>query len=315
MIILSGGTGTPKLLVGLEKVFKEEELNIIVNTAEDIWISGNLLCPDIDSVLYTLAGVIDKKRWWGIKDDSFHTHNTLEKLEHPERLRIGDRDRATHIMRSELLRQGKSLTEATAILARSLGIPDRIKILPMTDAPAAVRTKILTPEPEGELHFQDFWVVRKGEPEVLDLRFEGLDEVKPSEAVVEVLEKESESLVLIGPSNPITSIGPILGLRGVQELLKWKIVIAISPIIGTGAVSGPAGKLMRARGFEVSPYGVYTCYKEFLDVLVIDKNDECPVDTGVDVLKTDIMIKKDRDSKRLATFLKRYLMRYFTSYR
>lgn len=304
MIILSGGTGTPKLLVGLVKVFKEEELNIIVNTAEDIWISGNLLCPDIDSVLYTLAGVMDKKTWWGVKDDSFHTHDALEKLQHPEHLMIGDIDRATHIARSELLRQGKSLTEATAALARSFGIPERIKILPMTDEPAAVRTKILTPEPEGELHFQEFWVVRKGEPEVLDVYFEGIDEVNPSEAVVEALEKESETLVLIGPSNPITSIGPILSLKGIRDLLNWKIVMAISPIVGTEAVSGPAGKLMRAKGFDVSPYGVYTCYKDFLDVLVIDKGDECPVDTGVDVLKTDIMLKKDKDSKRLAMFLK-----------
>ncbi len=302
MIILSGGTGTPKLLVGLEKVFKEEELNIIVNTAEDIWISGNLLCPDVDSVLYTLAGVMNKKTWWGVKDDSFNTHNTLERLQSPEHLMIGDKDRATHIMRSELLRQGKSLTEATAALARSLGIPDRIRILPMTDEPATVRTKILTPE--GELHFQEFWVARKGEPDVLDVSFEGMDKVKPSEAVVEVLEKESEALVLIGPSNPITSVGPILSLKGMRGLLKWKIVMAVSPIVGTEAVSGPAGKLMRAKGFDVSPYGVYTCYKDFLDVLVIDKNDECTVDTGVDVLKTDIMLKKDKDSKRLAKFLK-----------
>jgi LPPG:FO 2-phospho-L-lactate transferase len=306
MIILSGGTGTPKLLVGLEKVFKEEELNIIVNTAEDVWISGNLLCPDIDSVLYTLAGVMDKKTWWGVKDDSFHTHNTLQRWQCPEHLMIGDKDRATHIMRSELLRQGKSLTEAMAVLARNFGIPDRIKILPMTDEPATVGTKILTPE--GELHFQDFWVARKGEPDVLDVQFEGIDEVKPSEAVLEVLENESDALVLIGPSNPITSVGPVLSLKRIRELLKWKIVMAISPIVGTEAVSGPAGKFMRAKGFEVSPHGVYECYKDFLDAFVIDKDDECPTDTKVDVLKTDIMIKKARDSKRLALFLKRYLV-------
>jgi LPPG:FO 2-phospho-L-lactate transferase len=302
MIILSGGTGTPKLLVGLEKVFKDEELNIIVNTAEDVWISGNLLCPDIDSVLYTLGGVMDKKTWWGVKDDTFTTHEALERLQSPEHLMIGDKDRATHIARSELLQQGKSLTEATAVLARNLGIPDRIKILPMTDEPAAVRTTIHTPE--GELHFQEFWVVRKGEPDVLDVRFENIDTVKPSEAVVEVLEKESEALVLIGPSNPITSVGPILSLKGIRDLLKWKIVMAISPIVGTEAVSGPAGKFMRAKGFDVSPYGVYTCYKDFLDVLVIAKGDACPADEGLDVLRTDIMIKKDRDSKRLAAFLR-----------
>jgi LPPG:FO 2-phospho-L-lactate transferase len=307
MIILSGGTGTPKLLVGLEKVFKGEELKIIVNTAEDVWISGNLLCPDIDSVLYTLAGVMNKKTWWGIKNDSFHTHNALLRLQCPEHLMIGDKDRATHIMRSELLRQGKSLTEATAVLARNFGIPDRIKILPMTDDPASVRTKILTPE--GELHFQEFWVARKGAPDVLDVSFEGIDKVKPSEAVVQALEEESDALVLVGPSNPITSVGPILSLKGIRKLLKWKIVMAVSPIVGTEAVSGPAGKFMRAKGFDVSPYGVYTCYKDFLDVLIIAKGDECTTDTEVDVLKTDIMIKKDRDSKRLATFLKKYLQK------
>jgi LPPG:FO 2-phospho-L-lactate transferase len=306
MIILSGGTGTPKLLGGLKRVFKDEELHIVVNTAEDLWISGNLLCPDVDSVLYTLAGVINKRTWWGIQDDSFHTHNALDQLRYPEQLMIGDKDRATHIIRSELLRQGKSLTEATAVLARNFGLPARIKILPMTDEPAKVRTIIRTSE--GELHFQEFWVARKGEPDVLDVSFDGIEKVKPSEAVVEVLEKESEALVLIGPSNPITSIGPILSLKGVREHLRWKMVIAISPIIGTRAVSGPAGKLMRAKGFDVSPYGVYTCYKEFLDTLVIDSNDQFPADTGLDVLKTDILLKKERDSKRLALFLKKYAM-------
>ncbi|RZN36912.1 MAG: 2-phospho-L-lactate transferase [Methanophagales archaeon ANME-1-THS] len=306
MIILSGGTGTPKLLVGLKRVFKDEELQIIVNTAEDLWISGNLLCPDIDSVLYTLAGVINKHTWWGLQDDSFHTHTALEQLRYPEQLMIGDKDRATHIIRSELLRRGKSLTEATLMLARNFGIPDRIKILPMTDDPATVRTIIHTPD--GKLHFQEFWVARKGQPDVLDVSFDNLEKVNPSEAVLEVLEKESEAMVLIGPSNPITSIGPILSVKGIQEHLRWKMVIAISPIIGTGAVSGPAGKLMRAKGFEVSPYGVYTCYKDILDTLVIDSNDQFPADTGVEVLKTDILLKKERDSKRLALFLKKYVM-------
>lgn len=304
MIVLSGGTGTPKLLGGLEEVFAEEELNILVNTAEDIWISGNLLCPDIDSVLYTLAGVIDKETWWGVKDESFITHNALTRLQYPERLMIGDKDRATHIIRSELLRQGKSLTEAIAALARNFGIADRIKILPMTDAPAAVRTQILTPE--GKLHFQEFWVSRRGEPDVSDVYFDGIDDVSPAEAVVNALKSESDDLVIIGPSNPITSVGPILSLRGIREMLKRKRVVAISPIIGTAAISGPAGKLMRAKGFEVSPYGVYTCYKDFLDVLIIDTNDKVPAsaDTEVEVLKTDIMIKNDKDSERLAAFLR-----------
>lgn len=303
MIILSGGTGTPKLLLGLKRVFKEEELKIIVNTAEDVWISGNLVCPDIDSVIYTLAGIIDRDKWWGIRDDSFYTHTALSRFDYEEPMMIGDKDRATHIIRSELLRRGKSLTEATSFLARKFGIT--AKILPMTDEPASVSTKILTPE--GELHFQDFWVSKKGEPEVSDVFFDGIEKVKPSEEVMNVLESESEEIVLIGPSNPITSIGPILSLRGVRELLKQKKVVAISPIVGNKPVSGPAGKFMRAKGFEVSHYGVFKCYEDFLAMLVIDKSDECRVDKGVAVFKTNIIIKNERDSEKLAMFLKKHL--------
>ncbi len=305
MIILSGGTGTPKLLVGLKHVFKEEELKIIVNTAEDVWVSGNLVCPDIDSVIYALAGLIDKEKWWGIRDDSFYTHTALKKLNHEEPMMIGDRDRVTHIIRSELLKQGKSLTEATSLLARDFGIPAKIKILPMTDAPASVSTRILTPE--GELHFQEFWIAKRGELEVLDVSFEGIEEVKPSEEVMNVLSSEHEGVVTIGPSNPITSIGPILSLRGIRELLKRKKVVAISPIVGNKPISGPAGKFMRAKGFEVSPYGVFKCYEDFLDVLVIDKKDECRVDKEVKVVKTDIMIKHDEDSEKLAMLLRNFL--------
>ncbi len=307
MIILSGGTGTPKLLVGLKRVFKEEELKIIVNTAEDVRISGNLVCPDIDSVIYALAGVIDEEKWWGIRDDSFYTHTALKKLNHDESMMLGDRDRATHIIRSEMIRHGKRLTDATALLARNFGITAKIKILPMTDDPGAVSTKILTPE--GKLHFQDFWVAKKGEPEVLDVFFDGIEEVKPSEEVMNVLssESESEEVVLIGPSNPITSIGPILNLGGVREMLKRKKVVAVSPIVGNEPVSGPAGKFMRAKGFDVSPYGVFKCYEDSLDVLVIDEGDEFPAGKEVEVLKTDIIIKNGGDSEKLAMFLKKIL--------
>ena len=305
MIILSGGTGTPKLLVGLKRVFKEEELKIIVNTAEDVRISGNLVCPDIDSVIYALAGVIDEEKWWGIRDDSFYTHTALKKLNHDESMMLGDRDRATHIIRSELLRQGKRLTDATALLARSFGIGAKINILPMTDEPGAVSTRIHTPE--GELHFQDFWVSKKGEPEVSDVSFDGIEDVKPSEEVMNVLNSESEEVVIIGPSNPITSIGPILSLEGVRETLKRKKVVAISPIVGNEPVSGPAGKFMRAKGFDVSPYGVFKCYEDSLDVLVIDEGDEFPAGKEVEVLKTDIIIKNGGDSEKLAMFLKKIL--------
>ena len=341
MIVLSGGTGTPKLLVGLKRAFEKERerkreeegrggsregewegLKIIVNTAEDVWVSGNLVCPDLDSVLYALAGEIDREKWWGVQDDSFCTHTALRRLgcglgsglgsglgrglgrECEESLKIGDKDRATHIFRSELLRSGKSLTEATALLARQFGIPEWIKILPMTDAPASVSTRILTPA--GELHFQEFWVARRGEPEVLDVYFDGVEEVRASEEVVCALASGSEEKVLIGPSNPITSVGPILSLRGVREMLRRKKVVAVSPILGSEPVSGPAAKFMRAKGFEVSACGVFKCYEDFLDALVVEKGDkeaECQVGGGK-ILKTEILIKNDAESERLAKFLR-----------
>ena len=304
MIVLSGGTGTPKLLVGLKRVFKEEELKIIVNTAEDLWLSGNLVCPDIDSVIYALAGVIDEERWWGIRDDSFSTYNALKRLNYKEPMMVGDRDRATHIIRSEMLRSGKSLTETTSFIAKSFGIT--AKILPMTDDPASIKTKIYTTE--GEVHFQEFWVSKKGEPEVLNIAFDGIAEAKPGEAVMDVLKSESEDVVIIGPSNPITSIGPILGLRGIREKLRKKKVIAISPIIENTPLSGPAGKFMHAKGFEVSPYGVFKCYEDLLDVLIIDKRDECPIESKkTRVFKTDIEMKSKERSMELAMFLKNFI--------
>ncbi len=298
MIVLSGGTGTPKLLVGLKRVFGEEQLKVIVNTAEDMVVSGNLVCPDIDSVIYTLAGMIDRDRWWGVANDSFYTHTTLKRLGYEEQMRIGDRDRATHILRTELMNRGMSLTEATRELAAKFGIT--ADILPMTDE--AVSTKIITPA--GKLHFQEFWVKESGEPEVLDVQFEGIEEAKPTEAVLRAL--NAEHVVLIGPSNPITSIGPILSLRGIRELLKRKKVIAISPIVGDKPVSGPAGKFMAAKGFEISIFGVYKCYEDLLDVLVIDKSDRSTELEGaeVQVLKTDIVLRNEVDSERLGRFIR-----------
>jgi len=214
---------------------------------------------------------------------------------------IGDKDRATHIVRSEMLRRGASLTEAIASLATLSGVT--ATILPMTDDITSVSTKILTPE--GKLHFQEFWVAKKGEPEVLDVCFDGIARAKPSEDVMNVL--AAEEVVLIGPSNPITSIGPILSLSGVRKILKRKKVVAISPIIGNNPISGPAGKFMRAKGFEVSPYGVFKCYDDFLDLLVIDESDESPADKELEVEKTDIMIKNDADSEKLARFIRELL--------
>ncbi|MBC7086411.1 MAG: 2-phospho-L-lactate transferase [Methanomethylovorans sp.] len=299
MLILSGGTGTPKLLEGLKKLLPENEITVVVNTAEDMWVSGNLVTPDIDTVLYLFSGKLDTDKWWGIKNDTFITYEFLRSLGHNEILKLGDQDRAVNIMRSDLLRTGYSLTEATQIISKALGI--RSKILPMSDDP--VSTLITTST--AKMHFQEFWVKEQGKPAVVEVSQEGIEKACISPAVLEALEKEEN--VLIGPSNPITSIGPILTLKGMKDILKKKKVVAVSPIIGKEAVSGPAGKLMAARGLEVSSAGVVDCYKDILDIIILDERDDYGIsalkNAACKVLITDTLMKNVEKSISLARFV------------
>ncbi len=291
--VLSGGTGTPKLLMGLKEV---ADFSVVVNTAEDVWVAGNKVCPDIDSVIYALAEVIDREKWWGIEGDTFETHRALKALGFDELLMIGDKDRATHIFRSEMLRKGFTLTEATLKLAEVYGV--KKKILPMCEE--EVETRIVCEL--GDLHFQEFWIKYRGEPEVYDVYFRGIEEAKATEEVIEELEKSKA--IIIGPSNPITSIGPILAVRGIREILREKVVLAVSPIIGNSPVSGPAAKFMRAKGFEVSPVGVYEVYKDFLDALIVQTGDEwVKEDVECEVFSTNTIMRGKEDALRLSTFL------------
>jgi len=293
VIILSGGTGTPKLLQGLRKLVPDEEITVIVNTAEDIVISGAFVSPDVDTVLYLFSGSLDVQKWWGIRNDTFHTNKALKELGFSEKLMLGDADRATCIFRSEFIRQGKSLTEATLQLCKSLGI--KAKILPMCDE--KVDTMISTPE--GVMYFQDFWVGKRSVPDVIDVKIDGINNAKPTKKVLEAL--DSEENVIIGPSNPITSIGPILALKGMREILARKKVIAVSPVIGDSPVSGPAGKLMEARGFEVSSRGVARCYGDILDFMVIDERDTVDeADFDIKTVRFDTMMTSVEKSEALA---------------
>ncbi len=288
MIVLSGGTGTPKLLMGLKELVDPEDLSVVVNTAEDLWISGNLVSPDVDTVLYTLADIVDEVRWWGIRRDSFHTTGFLRTMGNPELLSLGDNDRAVHIFRSELIRQGVSLSMATRALANALGIKQ--EVTPMTDD--LVSTLITTPD--GEMHFQDFWVGLGGAPDVVRLRFEGIDQAMPSPGFLELLEKEDK--VLIGPSNPVTSICPILDLPGVRERLKGKKIVAVSPLVGNKPVSGPAAKFMKAVGVSADDDGVAELLG-YPDVFVVDKDSSYTSDC----IRLDTFMKNRIDSKRLAS--------------
>lgn len=260
--VLSGGTGTPKLLQGLKEIVAPEELTIIVNTLENDYFGGVYVSADIDTVLYTMSDLINDELWYGIKDDTFITHERLEEIGCSELLRIGDKDRATKIQKT-LLMEKYDLAKACEIQAKNMGLDCRI--IPMSNENSDI--KIVTDI--GELEFHDFLIKHQSEPEVLDVKF---SDVSPACGIIDAI--NNSEAVIIGPSNPITSILPILSLEGVREALKNSYVVAVSPIIGSGAVSGPANKFMKALDVDVSAAGVASLYKDFLNTMVIDSKDD-----------------------------------------
>ncbi|MDN7012548.1 2-phospho-L-lactate transferase [Methanoculleus sp. FWC-SCC3] len=280
----SGGTGTPKLLRGMRELLDERDITVVVNTAEDTWLSGNHLSPDIDTVMYLFAGILDTNRWWGIKSDSYITHDLLARLGIEEYIAVGDQDRAVHAARGEMLRSGMQLTEITRALCRTLGI--RATVLPMTDS--AVTTYVRTPR--GEIHFQEYWVKHRG-----DVTIDGVvrRSRQPPAATREVIEAIEESdAVVIGPSNPVTSISPILECAGVREALRRQNVIAVSPFIGDTPVSGPAAALMQAFGKEPSSAGTYGLYEDFVDVFIQDTRD--PVELEGALRQDTLMVNRGK---------------------
>ncbi len=279
---LSGGTGTPKLIRGARNHLMDEDITVVVNTAEDLWISGNHLSPDIDTLLYLFSGTLDTETWWGVSGDTFTTHEELLRLGGDEYIGIGDRDRALHIARGELLRKGSSLTRATVQLCSQMGV--RSSILPMTDQ--EVTTLIRTRE--GVLHYQEYWVRHHGSLPIEEvIRY---SPIRPS-ATKEVLTAIAASdMVIIGPSNPITSILPIIECEGVVPALMDRLVIAVSPFIGEAPISGPAAALMRARGLSPDSLATWQLYEEFCDLFVQDMRDPVVVPGSLryDTLMTDI---------------------------
>lgn len=259
--VFSGGTGTPKLLQGLKEIVNPNDLTIIVNTLENDYFSGVYVSADVDTVLYTMADMINEEFWYGVKGDTFITNERLQEIGCPELLRIGDIDRATKIQKTQLMKK-YGLAKAVEIQAENMGIES--KIIPMSNEESDI--KLITDI--GELEFHDFLIKHQSQPEVLDIKFSS---VAPADGVVDAI-KNSEA-VIIGPSNPITSIYPILSLEGVREALKDTYVVAVSPIIGSDSVSGPASKFMKALDIEVSSVGVVSLYEDFLDNFIIDNKD------------------------------------------
>jgi len=295
---LAGGVGASKFLKGLVKIIKPEELNIIVNTGDDIELYGLHISPDIDIVMYTLAGLVDKKKGWGIKKDRFDCLEMLGKYGLEKWFQLGNRDLATHVYRTYLLKKGVKLSDATMILCRALNL--KVNIYPMSNE--KVQTKIVTKT--GSIHFEEYLVKRQARDKVVDVKFEGIENSKPTQGVISsILES---NLIILCPSNPIVSIGPILSVPGIRNALKktQSNIIGISPIIEGDTIKGPADKLMRGLGHEVSSYGVALLYKDILDGFIIDNLDRSEKTRierlGIKVVTTNTIMKSIKDKIELA---------------
>ena len=265
--LLAGGTGGTKLAHGFALLGDRVDLAVVANVADDLELSGLHVSPDLDSILYTLSGLIDPERGWGIRGDTFTALAQLERLGAPTWFRLGDADLATHVHRTSLLREGRSLTDATGAMAAALGV--RARVLPATDD--RLRTRLETDA--GPLDFQDYFVRLRQEPTVTGVGLEGLAEARPTPAVLEAL--AGAELIVIGPSNPFVSIGPILALAGVREAIAASGAprVAVSPIVGGRALKGPADRMLASLGHEATALGVARIYVGLVDRFVLDEAD------------------------------------------
>lgn len=298
IVVLAGGVGAARFLQGLVQVVPQERLTVIVNTGDDRDFYGLHVSPDLDIVMYTLSGLVNEAHGWGIRNDTFNAMQQLTSYGNEDWFMLGDRDLATHIHRTNLLRQGKPLSEITDALRKQFDL--KLRILPMSDQ--VVTTYIQTPV--GLLHFQEYMVKRKCLDAVLDVVFVGASESRPAPGVLDAI-KDAEA-ILIAPSNPIVSIGSILAIPGIHDTLHEAsgMVVAISPIVGGAPIKGPADKLMLGLKMEVSPVGVARFYRDFLDVMVIDKQDEHLLDAiedlGIPAVATNTIMRDGAAKKALA---------------
>jgi len=301
---LAGGVGAAKFLQGLVQVVPEKEVVVVVNTGDDIELYGLHVSPDLDIIMYTLAGIVDEEKGWGIRGDTFHCLETLGKYGHETWFKLGDRDLATHIYRTHLLKNRLSLSEVTDRLCQALGLS--VKILPMTND--RFTTKIVTDK--GTMHFQEYLVKRGAQDKVLNVVFEGAQEAQPSSEVIGSL--LNSDMVIICPSNPVVSIGTILSVKNVRNTLKETRarVVAISPIVGGRPIKGPADKLMQGLKLDVSAYSVAKLYQDFLDAFIIDRMDEAEKEhiesLGVQTIATNTVMKTLEDKVQLAKVVLEY---------
>jgi len=295
---LAGGVGAAKLLLGLARVSDPETLTIIVNTGDDFELHGLLISPDLDIVTYTLAGVVEERTGWGIRGDSFAALEILERYGRETWFHLGDRDLATHLHRTALRRSGVPLSQATDAIRKAWGV--KARILPMSDEP--VPTMIRTEQ--GYIHVQEYLVRDRAGPKVRGILFQGVEAAKPAPGVLEAL-REAQGIVIC-PSNPLISIGPILAIPGIREALKEAKgpVVAVSPVVGGVSLKGPTDKMLTDLGFEASPVQIARLYQDFLDLLIIDHQDATSRGAieafGIKTSVTNTVMKSLEDKIRLA---------------
>lgn len=268
IVALAGGVGASKLLLGLYKEVDPAALTIIVNTGDDIVLHGLEISPDLDIVTYTLAGIVDPEKGWGLRKETFHTLERLAAYGRPNWFNLGDRDLATHIHRTALLKEGKSLSQAAESIRKALGV--RARILPMSDTPIPT----IIDSDEGALHFQEYLVKRRAEPVVQGIRFEEADKAQAAPGVLEAIRKPGR--ILICPSNPLISIGPILAVPGIRDALRARKadVFAVCPIVGGKSLKGPSDKMLVQLGHAATALGVAKLYADFTGTFVIDPADQ-----------------------------------------
>lgn len=298
IVELAGGVGGAKLARGLALALRPGDLTVIVNTGDDFDLYGLRICPDLDTVMYTLAGIVDTGPGWGVQNDTTQTLNAIARYGREPWFKLGDQDFATHILRTERLREGVSLTDVTHELASALGVQNTL--LPMTDDHVATMIDV----PDGRLAFQDYFVARRQADDVLGVEFVGADHARPSAAALAAI--ESAELIVLGPSNPIVSVGPILAVPGFESALNLTAapIVAVSPIVGGKALKGPADRMLATLGHEVSAVGVAALYAPIADAFVIDESDRDLEPRirglGLDVLVTRTVMGGDDDRRRLA---------------
>jgi LPPG:FO 2-phospho-L-lactate transferase len=307
LVALSGGVGGAKLVDGLRRVYAEEELLVVANTGDDFEHLGLPISPDLDTLVYTLAGLADPERGWGRAGESWHCMEALAALGGPDWFRLGDRDLALHLWRAQRLRAGATLSAVTREFCAAVGVA--LEILPMTDD----RVATVLDTDAGCLGFQDYFVKRRCAPQVRGIRFEGALEARPTAALAELICRDAAGAIVICPSNPYLSVDPMLAIADLRDWLTRTRapVLAVSPIIAGEAVKGPAAKLLRELAGESSAVEVARHYAGIVDVFVLDVRDAAlrePIERlGLEVLVTDTLMRTLEDRTRLAAALRRRL--------